>query len=70
MTSITINAVHEHDALDVWKKLELKSKEQCLICNSDVTSETFAALGVYNKTVVVCCENGSCFYDFSKKVHK
>jgi len=65
---ITIHAVHERDAEKMWNKLELKETEPCFVCGQDVTHKSFAALGVHNKEIVVCCENGGCFYEFGRKV--
>ncbi len=66
---ITINAVHEDDAPNLWKNLKLKPTEPCLICQSPVSNTTFGALGVYEGKIVVCCERGPCFLEFSRKVH-
>jgi hypothetical protein len=68
-TKVVINAVHERDAEAFWKSLELKETEKCLICSCEVTATSFAAIGVYKGNVVVCCEKGNCFYDFSSKIH-
>jgi len=65
---VTINAVHEYNAKNLWKSLKLKEKELCLICHSDVTANTYSALGAYKGKIAVCCEKGSCFLAFSYKI--
>lgn len=66
--TITINAIHERDVEAVWKKLGLKSVEECFVCGAKVTVKDFAAFGCKNGKVVVCCEKGHCFFQFNYKV--
>lgn len=62
---VVIHAVHERDAKGVWKKLKLKDVEKCLICNKDVTYDTFGALTPWEGEVRVICESLNCLYELN-----
>ena len=63
---VVINAVHDRDAEQMWKRLKLSSVEQCVICNADVTWNTFSAIIPVDGKVKVACDKGVCFYEASK----
>lgn len=66
---VVIHAVHERDAEKFWKGLGLKDVEKCFICGDEVTWKNFSAVSPWRvngeKTIVVLCETGSCFMEFT-----
>lgn len=68
---VTIHAVHERDAKQLWNKLKLKPVEKCFICGKDVTYENFNAILPWTKDneriIAVVCDSGRCFFEMTIK---
>jgi len=67
---VVIHAVHERNAKEFWKRMELEDVEKCVVCGAEVTWKNFGAVGVLAGNVRVVCEKGLCFAMFNDLVNK